>query len=106
MSKTIQSVLVELRRALEAFYGPRLSSVMLFGSHARGEAAPESDIDVLVVLKGPVNPGEEILRTGGIVADLSWRVNGLISCVFMDEARYRHRNGPLLRNVRREGVAV
>ena len=106
MTKTIQPVLAELRRALQAFYGPRLANVVLFGSHARGDAAPESDIDVLVVLKGPVHPGEEILRTSGIVADLSWRVNGLISCVFMDETRYRHRNGPLLRNIRREGVAV
>ncbi len=36
---------------------------MLFGSQARGDKMPGSDIDVLVVLKGPVRPGEEIRRT-------------------------------------------
>jgi len=38
-------------RALEEF-GGRLVSVLLFGSLARGEAGPESDIDLLVVTEG------------------------------------------------------
>lgn len=46
---------------------------MLFGSYARGDAEPGSDIDVLVVLHGDVNPGEEIARTGEMVADISLR---------------------------------
>jgi len=91
---------------MEKLYGERLARIMLFGSQARGDASPDSDMDVLIVLKGAVNPGEEILRTGSIVADLSSRLDGVINCVFMDEARYLHRNGPLLRNIRREGIAV
>lgn len=35
-----------------ALLGPRLRSLVLFGSVARGEAAPRSDIDVLVVAAG------------------------------------------------------
>ena len=27
-------------------------------------------------------------------------------CVFIDEERYLHRNGPLLRNIRKEGIQV
>jgi len=37
---------------LKARFGPDLVSVVVFGSHARGEAKPESDIDVLVVVRG------------------------------------------------------
>jgi predicted nucleotidyltransferase len=87
-------------------YGERLVRLVLFGSQARGDAEPGSDIDVLVVLKGPVEPCEEITRTGEIMAALSLQFTEVISCVFMDEERFMHRNGPLLRNIRREGVPI
>ena len=87
-------------------YGSRLSRLILYGSQVRGDADRYSDIDVLVVLKGSVKPGDEIARTGGVVADLSLQIDKVITCVFMDEERYLHRAGPLLRNIRREGVTV
>jgi predicted nucleotidyltransferase len=106
MDKKISEVLSELRVAFEALYGERLVRMVLFGSQARADAEEGSDIDVLVVLKGPVDSGEEIARTGTIVADLSLRFNEVICCVFMDDSRFSSRNGPLLRNIRKEGVAV
>jgi predicted nucleotidyltransferase len=102
----VLKIVAELRKQLEALYGQRLVSMVLFGSHARGDAETGSDIDVLVVLRGEVNPGEEIGRTGGIVAELSLENDAVISCIFMDEYRYHHRNGPLLRNIRKEGIAA
>ena len=59
-----------------------------------------------MVIKGPVSPCDEIERTSEMLGDLCLRFNTVISCIFMDEERYTRRNGPLLRNVRREGVAV
>lgn len=106
MKPKIQPILAELRQSLEALYGDRLVRLVLFGSQVRGDAEPGSDIDVLVVLKGPVSAYEEIARTGEIAADLSLQFNKVISCVFMDEERFTHRNGPLLRNIRREGIAI
>jgi len=44
-------VLDELKERLSAAYGERLHAVVLFGSEARGDARPDSDIDVLVVLE-------------------------------------------------------
>lgn len=42
--------------ALREVYGPSLVSVVLFGSYARGEQAPSSDLDILVVLdKAPTS---------------------------------------------------
>lgn len=106
MDTSIQGILQELRRRFEQLYGNRLVHLVLFGSRARGDAEPDSDIDVLVVLKGPVNAGEEIERTLDIVSDLSLEKDVVISCVFMDYERYQHKNGPLLRNIRKEGVLV
>ncbi len=106
MNHTLESALRELRSRLEAVYGERLIQLVLFGSQARGEADAEADVDVLVVLKGDVSPWEEIRRTSDIVSELSLRCDQTISCVFMDEGRFTRRNGPFLRNVRREGVAL
>jgi predicted nucleotidyltransferase len=105
MPKVLE-IVAALRGRLEELYGPRLVRLVLFGSQARGDAEPGSDIDVLVVLRGEVNAGEEIRRTGRIVADLSLANDVVVSCVFMDEHRFIHRNGPLLRNIRREGIAA
>ncbi|PSR16621.1 nucleotidyltransferase [filamentous cyanobacterium CCP3] len=106
LNTSTQSLLAQLNKYLKTLYGNRLYKVMLFGSHARGEARPDSDIDVLVVLTGAVNPGQEIANISGFLADLSLEYGKVISCLFMDETRFTTRQGPLLRNIRREGIAV
>lgn len=102
----IQPILQELQRSLKKLYGDRLLHLTLFGSQARGDAELGSDIDVLVVLRSLVNPGEEIERTGGIVAALSLHYEVVISCLFMEDDHYQTRNGSLLRNIRKEGVLI
>lgn len=104
MNPKIQTNLAEIRSRFEAFYGPRLIKILLYGSHARGNAEPGSDIDILVVVRGSVNQGEEIAKTGGFVSEPSLRFGEVISCVFMDEDQFKHRNGLFLRNVRRESI--
>jgi uncharacterized protein len=106
MNLTLSLILTRLKQELTDLYGDRLHQLTLFGSQARGDAEPESDIDVLVVLKPPVNPGEEVKRTGKAIADLSLEYDVVISCLFMDETHYQTRNSPLLRNIRKEGVLL
>lgn len=90
----------------EGLYGRRLTGLMLYGSQARGDAEPGSDIDVLVILEGAVRPGEEIRRTINDVAGLSLENNVVFSCVFVSRDRFESELSPLLINVRREGVPV
>jgi predicted nucleotidyltransferase len=45
-----------------AYFQPR--RVILFGSHARGEAAPDSDIDLLVVVDDDTPPEKVTLKAG------------------------------------------
>lgn len=106
MNERLSTILNDLRQALEGIYGERLEQAILYGSQARGDAQLGSDIDVLIVLNGKLSPGEEIHRTGGVVSQLSLKYDVIISCPFMPTERYSHEQSPLLRNVRREGVAV
>lgn len=46
MDPRIGSLLGELKSGLRDLYGDRLHGVYLYGSHARGEASRESDVDV------------------------------------------------------------
>ena len=73
---------------------------------ARGEAAAGSDIDVMVVLQEPVNPGKEVARVSEEASELSLKYDVVISCIFVSADRYAAEQSPLLMNVRREGVAV
>ncbi len=106
MNSKLETILSELRTAFETIYEDRLVNLTLYGSQARGEAVSDSDIDVLVVLTGAVNPGEEIARTGTITAALSLEYDVVLSCVFISEAHFREGQSPLLLNIRKEGVAI
>jgi uncharacterized protein len=106
MNVTLSPILSRLKQELTDLYGDRLIHLTLFGSQARGDAEFGSDIDILVILKSLVNPGSEIKRTGKTIADLSLHYDVVISCLFMDETSYQTRNGPLLRNIRKEGILL
>jgi len=96
----------ELKVRLREHDGERLVKLVLFGSRARGDNDPDSDIDVLVVLRMP----EEELPPIGATTDLEielWDKYGFVLNVFeMDEWQFMNRQGPLLRNVRREGATI
>ena len=91
-----------LRKALHE----ALDTVILYGSHARGEDSKESDIDVLCVMRKPFDYGEMIARTSALTARLSLKYGVVLSRAFVTRDEYETRQLPFLMNVRREGIAV
>jgi predicted nucleotidyltransferase len=107
MSETQQtSVLTELRRELARILGDRFEAAYLFGSRARGEQRPDSDVDVLVVVRGPFDYGDLIRCTSALVSALSLKHDAVISRAFVSQERFEREQSPFLMNVRREAVAV
>lgn len=96
----------KVKRELKALYGDRLKEVYLYGSYARGTATRDSDIDLLVVLEGPVRPGREIHRMNPVVSKACLEHDVLISVLPVSKEHYARRDSPFLLNVRREAVAV
>jgi hypothetical protein len=57
----------EYAQRIKAHFGDRLVSICFFGSAARGEASPESDIDVLIIAEDlPKDYGLRIRETNRI----------------------------------------
>ena len=54
------ALLQQIKARLQPAFGDRLCGVVLYGSEARGEARADSDIDVLLLLKGPVFVGRDL----------------------------------------------
>jgi uncharacterized protein len=99
-------ILSSLRLHLAALYGSRLRGLYVFGSFARGDSHPDSDLDVLVVLDRTDAYAEEIRRTGGIFWSLSLEAETSIVPVFVAESDWTAAATAFLANVRREARAA
>ncbi len=106
MQNSIDPILRQLKIQLTDLYRDRLDRIYLYGSRARKTADPDSDIDVLVVLKDQVDTNLERERTLDIVSQLSLEHDVIISCLFVDAGTYATYQDPLFRNIRREGVLI
>ena len=102
----LNNLLHDFRQGLTELYGDRLVRIILFGSYARQESTPDSDIDVMVVLKDDISPGDEIFRMSEIKTAVNLQYDELISVVPISEADYQNRHTPLLEAVHKEGIVV
>jgi predicted nucleotidyltransferase len=102
----IQTIINEFKKEIKKLYGNQLSNIVLFGSWAKGTATNDSDIDLMVVLKGEIIPGREIDRMIDAITDLNLKYDTLISVVPVSDESFTNTNSPLMLNVRREGISA
>lgn len=92
----------EFREILVKAFGSRLRSFVLFGSKARGEKDPESDIDILLVVEGLSRDDEDKIYKIG--AEISLKRDVVLSSVCFDTAEYlAQKNFPFLTTAEAEG---
>jgi len=102
---TSEPVLRRLRAELERLYGDRLERVLLFGSRARGDARPDSDWDVAVVIRDYHGDLEEVFSLADLGHDLMLETGAVLSIKpFAPEDL--ERRTLFMHNLRREGVAL
>jgi predicted nucleotidyltransferase len=96
-------------RRLRQRLGDSVTEIRVFGSKARGDAGPESDIDVLVV----VQPETERVRLETAVSDLAFDVSldhavHISPCVLTAHVVHESiwSETPFLQTLEREGLQV
>ena len=102
----LPKVLKRLHAELSLTFGEELFAVYLYGSQACGESRPDSDIDILVVLRNDFNYFSAVNKASVVTSALSIEFETVISCVFVTQQDYEQRHTPLLLNIRREGIPV
>jgi hypothetical protein len=91
---------------LRGLYGDRLTSVLLYGSWARGDAHPESDIDLLVVLDRVDSVWDELRRMEPVLWRHSFDNNTVVTAVPVAKRDVEERKSPLLWRATAEGLPV
>jgi predicted nucleotidyltransferase len=104
--RTADSVIQKCKEVLSQYYGSRLKSIILYGSMARGEAGPGSDIDLLVLLSVPFDYFAELRQIVDLLYPIQLESKQLISAKPALASDYEVGSISLYRNVRREGVKV
>jgi predicted nucleotidyltransferase len=97
---------VKIRQSLETTFGARLQGVVLYGSEARGEADPKSDVDVLVLLGSPIRLWDDARAAALALQDIQTEIDRPIHAVPVDAETYAKRGYALYRAASREGITA
>jgi len=98
--RAVQGYLAAVRRS-----GIQAEQGILFGSYARGDARPDSDVDVLIIAPEFDEPYDR--QRIDRLWELRVSTDSRIEPVAVGERQWREdRSSPLIEIARREGVAV
>lgn len=96
----------QIRPRLERAFGSRLRDILLYGSRARGDNRPDSDVDVMVVLEGPFRLHVDLDRTVDALYPLQLETDLLIHAMPVPAADFDAQEFAIYRDVHREGMRL
>jgi predicted nucleotidyltransferase len=102
--RTVDEELIqEVTRTIVEKFAPK--RIILFGSHARGDAKPDSDLDLLIEMESDKPWLERNVELQMAFGDRDWAMDLL---VFTPEEMERERNflGGVVRTAEREGMIL
>ncbi len=102
----VAEVIKRCKRALESYYGSRFKGLILYGSMARDQAGPASDIDLLVLISQPFDYFRELRQIIELLYPVQLESDQLISAKPAPQDDFERGVIQLYRNAKREGVPV
>jgi predicted nucleotidyltransferase len=107
--KRFLTILADVKKEVLKLFGDKLEQLVLFGSYARNEQDPESDIDIMIL----VDESDSTLRKyndkiANIMTDLSLKYNTFISLTEETYSRYNEYLDilPFFQNINNEGIEI
>ena|SRR5579859_2003082 len=71
MDTKSEAIAGKVKTALEQAYGDRLAAIYVFGSRARGNHRPDSDLDLAVILRNVLSP---LARVDDALLDVTYPI--------------------------------
>ena len=104
LSEAISSEIVDGMRNV---FGRQLLSVVLYGSVARGDDTPESDVDIAVFLNSPMRKDTRDKMLDRLV-EIGWKCDQFVSVIDIEQTHYNEwvEFLPLYKNIRKDGVVL
>jgi predicted nucleotidyltransferase len=99
-------ILDQVKPRLQAAFGARLRGVVLYGSRARGEPAEDSDMDLLVLLDGPIRLSEDIQAAVDALYPLQLQADFPIHAMPADAKDFEAQKFGVYRHAKREGILL
>lgn len=106
MDQKVRHLVDRVKARLNELYGEHIKRVILYGSHARGDATGDSDVDVLVLIDQSLKPPEVREGLDEFLYDMLMDEGELVSVIVIPEDYFESHNFPFMLNVRKEGVPI
>ena len=109
MPQILSEIMKRYVEDVHRIYGEKLKTVILYGSYARGDFRPDSDIDIMILVD---LPDDEIRSRGHALSDLTFNYNFDNNLKIMPIVKnLEHFNKwlrayPFYNNVKNEGVEL
>jgi uncharacterized protein len=100
-------VSTQLKHTLKELYGNKLSSLILFGSYARGDFNDDSDMDFAVVINdNTISPASEILKISPLSSIIGLEYDVLVSILPVSLYKLSHSQLSVYQSIRSEGLLL
>ncbi len=109
LSQTDRNIVEELKRRLREKAGERLQAVIVYGSRAWGQARPDADLDVAVIVRGLTPEVEAALQEAAYQVMWDHDFSPIIALKVFDAdsfAAYQEKGFSFYRKVSEEGIAL
>lgn len=102
-SMTQAELLKEVTKTIVQRFHPK--RIVLFGSHARGEARPDSDLDLFIEMESNLRPPQRAVAVSALFGLRRWPLD-LIVYTPEEVQRLRGQRGTLLSMIEKEGKVL
>ncbi len=106
MNEKVRRILNRIKEHLKKRYGDEIIKVILYGSHARGKATEDSDIDVLVVIDDKLDPKDVENYLNDLLFEILLNEGELVSIVAVKESIFKNYRLPFFISIKDEGISV